>query len=157
MDCQTTKSKPFKHYWLWKFCSLLCKLHHSTNHFSSCCPLLHFHLAAFFIFCTIGLSLFFSSSWHRACFHSSRMSLLLTPFLNLHYIHYHSFLGSWHKRATAELDLSRWLQKCCFVIINTYCIYVKMQTYPERSYRLIFHGSLTLLTCYKLLLFFNQL
>ena len=33
-----------------------------------------------------------------------------------------------------KFDPCGWLQRYHFVVINTYFIYVKMQTYPERLY-----------------------
>ena len=75
-----------------KFWSILCKFHHWTNLFSSCCLLLCFLLAAFFILCAIALSLFFNAFRHQAGLPVSLL-LNLSPFLkSLSYIHYYSFL-----------------------------------------------------------------
>ena len=80
---------------------------------------------ALFSLHAITLSLFFNAFQHQASLPSSCMYLLLgnSLFLNLHRIHYNSF--NWFKMATTEFDLCRWLQKCCFMVINTYCINMK--------------------------------
>ena len=68
-------------------------------------------LAAFFILCAIGLSLFFSTFWQWVCLPSLCMFLLLSvsPFLNLCHNRYHSFLGIknynrvWFMRMTTKV------------------------------------------------------
>ena len=109
---------------LQKFWSLLHKFHHSPNPFLHVVYFSVFSLAAFFILHTVGLGLFFNAFWHQACLLSSHVSLLqgIPPFLNLHCICY-----LWHKNSTIEFDPYGWLQRCYFVAINTYCMYMKSE------------------------------
>ena len=95
-----------------------------------------FCLVAFFILSTIGLSLFFNAFQHWALLPSLRVSLLLGvfSFLNFYHICYYSFVGI---KATTKLDPCGWPQRRCFVVTN---IWLKMQTYSEKLYRLIFHS-----------------
>ena len=90
--------------------------------------------------------LFFNTFQHQAYVPSSQVSLLLVvyPFLNLHHIHYQSFLDIKGHKSSVHIQMTK---TCCFMIINTYCVYMKMQTYPKSLYGLIYHslyGSLTL-------------
>ena len=92
----------------------------------------------------LGSSLFFNILQHQTCLPSLQASLLLgaSPFVNLCCcICYHSFLGI---KMLQEFHLCESLQRYHFVVINTYWIYVKMQTYLDRLYRLIFTAYTTI-------------
>ena len=65
-----------------------------------------------------------SSIEHACLVYVCLLLLGVSPFLNLLHICYHSFLGI---KATTEFDSCRLLQSCYFVIINTYCVYMKIQ------------------------------
>ena len=89
-----------------------------------------FRLAALFILHAIEFSVFFNTLWHWACLPSSCVSLYLIlsvcPTLS-----YSLPFISWHKKATTVFDLGGWLHRCCFVVINTYSIYVKTQMHSK--------------------------
>ena len=89
------------------------------------------YLVAFFILSTMGLSFFFNAFQHWALLPSSRVYLLLGVFPFLVFVTI-LFLT---KKATMKLDWCGWPQKCRFVITT---IWMKMQTYSEKLYRLIF-------------------
>ena len=82
-----------------------------------------FCLVTFFILCATGLTrsvlqhISASSHYPSLC-----ISLLLSIYKSLSYF---LLFISWHKQATTEFDPCGWLQRYCFVIINTACIYVK--------------------------------
>ena len=97
-----------------------------TNPFSLSCLSCAFCLESFFIFHTwLVFKHILPSSILKF---SSCVPLLLGvySFLNPQHNYLLPFLP-WHKEATMEFDPCRWLQRCCFVIINTYLIYMKMQ------------------------------
>ena len=92
----------------------------------------------------LGSSLFFNIFQHQIRLPSSQASLLLgaSPFVNLCCcICYHSFFGI---KMLQEFHLCESLQRYHFVVTNTYCIYVNMQTYLDRLYRLIFTAYTTI-------------
>ena len=127
---------------LWKFWSLLCKFHHSTNPFLHVVYCSVFHLAAFFMLHIIGLSLFFNAFQHRACYPSSCVSSLLSisPYLAKS-SSYLLPIFSWYEKASAEFDSCGWLQSVAlWQLTLSYYIYMKMQMYLERLYRLICHS-----------------
>ena len=90
-----------------------------TNPFSLSCLCCAFCLESFFIFHTwLVLKHILPSSMLKF---SSCVPLFLGvySFLNPQHNYLLPFLP-WHKEATMEFDPCRWLQRCCFVIINTY-------------------------------------
>ena len=118
--------------------SLLYKFHHLTNLFLHAVYCSIFCLVAFFMFCSVGLSLFFNAFWHQACLPSLHVSLL--PFLNLHCSHNLSLLDI---KRLKKFDPCGCLQSVCFVVINTYFVYVKTVTYPKWLYSVIFTANTT--------------
>ena len=106
--------------------------------FWSCCVfclLLYFCSEAFFIFCIVGI--FFIALWYWAHLATLSVSIIPSAFLfqNFHRICYHSCMDSKSLQPfQREFDLCVWLQSCCYLVINTYCVYLKTQMYPEILY-----------------------
>ena len=111
-----------------------------TNPFSPCYLLLCFLLSDFFILCSIGLCLCFDVFCHRVNIYACLVRVYHYYWVYFHFksLSYSLPFLSWHK-TTAVFDKCRWLQRCRFVVIDTYCVYVKTQTFLEILYRLILH------------------
>ena len=119
---------------LQKLWPLFCR----ANPFSPCYPLLRFLLSAFFILCIIGhgsvLRRILPSSEH-ICFPSSRVPLLLdVRIFIIKSLSYSLPFLLWHNKTATVFDKCGWLQRCRFVVINTYCIYKR-----TRKYGLVLH------------------